>query len=867
MVSIAPGVYHESVLLDRNITLAADHAGVVELVATFGPALVSRAAVATIKGVIVRGADPGGVAVSITAGALVVEDCDISNGRVDISGSATPTLLRCRVHRSSGAGLYLTGDAIATLRACVIEDIDGSGLVLGQSAQAYLEDTAIARVVRTGLELHDKALVTMDRCEISDAGEAGILTAHSTRLLVRDGRVRDIAGDGMHFTSDARREPDSQDTPGTLVRGVHILDSTITRTGAAGVIATNGDVFLQNCTVREAAVAGIHCGGEAAVEMSGIEIVDSGSTGLVVRGSVKMTAEDITVARPRANGLYLGEDADASLARCVVQQAAFTAVHLGGNAALELRDCVVSTTQEHGVRATDRAILRLTGGRVEQTQMNGLHLEGNSDATVHGTTITGTTVGIRVETSHRPLIEKCIVSDSSQSGLEVGARAAPTVRDCRFESSGAAGVLLDEASTASLEGCAISDAGGSGLVVWTKARPSIRSATVTRCKKNGVYLAPGSAGVVEDTDVSFTEYPALYIGADATPSVVRCHVHDVDQDLHLVDGGKPTFSECTASDVVTSTMPVRGSTRVLRPTVPGAVGWAAAAKGSVEDSLDIDQDPEARLPELLRELDDLIGLERAKEDVGTLVRLMQMVKRRQEAGLLPPPLSRHLVFAGNPGTGKTTVARLYGQILAALGMLTNGHLIEVDRGTLVGEYVGHTAPKTQAAFRRALGGVLFIDEAYALVPDGQGNDFGQEAIATLVKLMEDYRDEVVVIVAGYIDRMDRFVGANPGLASRFSRTLTFDDYTSDELVRIVAQHAAAHQYQVPPETRAALMAFFDDVDRTASFGNGRFARKVFQEMTERHASRIAEVSTTTNEELSTLLPRDIPNLDPADRSQ
>ncbi len=198
-------------------------------------------------------------------------------------------------------------------------------------------------------------------------------------------------------------------------------------------------------------------------------------------------------------------------------------------------------------------------------------------------------------------------------------------------------------------------------------------------------------------------------------------------------------------------------------------------------------------------------------------------------------------------------------------MLDSGHLVEVDRSMLVGEYVGHTAPKTQAAFRRALGGVLFLDEAYSLVPDGRGSDFGQEAISTLVKLMEDHRDEVVVIVAGYPDQMERFIGANPGLASRFTRTLTFDDYSSDELVEIVAHQAMAHQYELPAKTRAALATFFGASARGEGFGNGRFARQLFQEMTERHARRIADLISSTDttvsaEELSILIEEDLPEL-------
>jgi SpoVK/Ycf46/Vps4 family AAA+-type ATPase len=249
-----------------------------------------------------------------------------------------------------------------------------------------------------------------------------------------------------------------------------------------------------------------------------------------------------------------------------------------------------------------------------------------------------------------------------------------------------------------------------------------------------------------------------------------------------------------------------------------------------------------------------------KQDVSTMVKVMQLVRQRTELGLAAPPLSRHLVFAGNSGTGKTTVARLYGRILAAVGLLSHGHLVEADRGSLVGEYVGHTAPKTTAIFRRALGGVLFIDEAYALTPAGQGADYGREAIATLVKLMEDHRDDIVVIVAGYPDEMERFIDVNPGLASRFTRTLVFEDYDGAELSRIAEWQARQHEYELPEDTRTALTTYFDALARDERFGNGRTARQTFQRMTESHAHRVADLVAPTTEDLVTLLPGDLPVL-------
>ena len=406
-------------------------------------------------------------------------------------------------------------------------------------------------------------------------------------------------------------------------------------------------------------------------------------------------------------------------------------------------------------------------------------------------------------------------------------------------------MLVDAHATPTLEECEITDIGGSGLVLWEGAAPVIRGLTVRECRKNGVYVGDGAHGSLTDCDISRTDYPAVHVGGDADPALLRCHVHDAGADVDQTDQGRATFEECWSTDVANATLPSDPVAARSVPAGPGprrpAVGVRSGAGSRAPD-----------LADLLGQLDDLVGMARVKRDVGTMVKLVQTVKRRREAGLAPPPMSRHLVFAGNPGTGKTTVARLYGQLLAALGMLERGHLIEVDRGTLVGEYVGHTAPKTQAAFRRALGGVLFIDEAYALVPTGGGTDFGQEAISTLVKLMEDHRDEAVVIVAGYPDEMRQFVAANPGLSSRFSRTLTFEDYSSGELVQIVEKQASRHQYQLAEGARAGLLTYFDGIYRGEGFGNGRFARKVFQMMTERHAARLAELDAPDTVELSTL---------------
>jgi len=295
----------------------------------------------------------------------------------------------------------------------------------------------------------------------------------------------------------------------------------------------------------------------------------------------------------------------------------------------------------------------------------------------------------------------------------------------------------------------------------------------------------------------------------------------------------------------------RPGTPPRRGAAPGAPSTGVPAAPATEEL------PPARpIEELLAELDALVGLDRVKTDVRRLTSLLRIQTLRTERGLPTLETSHHLVFTGNPGTGKTTVARLLSQILRSLELVSVGHLVETDRSHLVAGYVGQTAAKARAVLESALGGTLLVDEAYALARGG-GSDFGREAIDTIVKFMEDHRDDLAVIAAGYPAEMAELIDANPGLQSRFTRTIEFPDYTTDELIAIFELISGKLRYHLDAGGREVLALVIEAEPRGRGFGNARFVRNVFEEAVGRQAERLAAVEHPTDEQLTTLTAPDI----------
>jgi hypothetical protein len=334
-------------------------------------------------------------------------------------------------------------------------------------------------------------------------------------------------------------------------------------------------------------------------------------------------------------------------------------------------------------------------------------------------------------------------------------------------------------------------------------------------------------------------------------------------ELAAIDRFRATVGDAVAAGAARHAAgPVPGQGQGSGPTGPPGTGPAVAGTattaGDAAPALATEEElPPRPLDELLAELDELIGLDDVKDEVRLVANLLRVEQIRKERDLPVLDHSHHLVFTGNPGTGKTTVARLLAQLYRTLGVVERGHLVESDRAALVAGFVGQTAGRVVAAFDRADQGVLLIDEAYSLARGGE-NDFGREAIDTLVKLVEDRRDRLVVILAGYPDEMAELVEANPGMKSRFPKTIHFPDYDDDELLSILESLGRKGRYELDADGRAKARAWLAAQPRERGFGNGRLARNLFEQAVANQATRLVAIAEPTDEQLTTLTAEDIP---------
>ncbi|MEV0522894.1 right-handed parallel beta-helix repeat-containing protein [Streptomyces sp. NPDC050439] len=740
----------------------------------------------------------------------------------------------------------------------------------------------------------------------------------SVRIAPSDGVPLTVRSSAV--VQDLHVEGQDSAAPALLVEdgAPELIDVRVVTRSASGIEVRGGArPTVRRCTVDNPGGIGIAVldGGGGVFEEC--EVVSAGQSGIAVRGGAHPRLERCRVHHASGAGLSVtGEHSGLEAIGCEVYEVKGSGVQITGRAAAHLTDCDVHRTTSDGVTLDTDAVLTLADCRIHDIPENAIDLRSRSVLTLTRSTVrqfgrnglsvwdpgtrvdanqceihdsTGDYPAVWVSDGATAVLESCRVhdvpdalfvldrgsradvvdSDLSQvrnTAVSVSDGATAQLDDCRIRDAATGAWFRDHGSGGTLANCTV-DGVQTGVIVTKGADPTLERCTVTSPAEAGFYVSAGGRGSLHGCRVTDSGGYGFHVIDGCRTTLKKCRTERCARGGFEFAEDGPLVEDCTSDEsggVRTAAASASAAPEAAPRTAKQSVGLLGAIPGQRTDlapaTATPPEPPSRSSKDVLGELDTLVGLESVKREVRALTDMIEVGRRRQLAGLKAASVRRHLVFTGSPGTGKTTVARLYGEILASLGVLESGHLVEVSRVDLVGEHIGSTAIRTQEAFDRARGGVLFIDEAYALSPEDSGRDFGREAIDTLVKLMEDHREAVVVIVAGYTAEMKRFLSVNPGVASRFSRTITFGDYAPEELLRIVEQQAEEHEYHLDTGTGEALLKYFTALPKGPAFGNGRTARQTFEAMVERHAGRVAQFEEPSKDDLTLLYPEDLPEL-------
>ncbi|MEV4400135.1 right-handed parallel beta-helix repeat-containing protein [Nonomuraea sp. NPDC049607] len=779
----------------------------------------------TGNAIVVRGSNPTIVRCRITGGP---ENCPA----VVVKETSAPTVERCDIERASATGLLIEGDSTGTYSDCRISD-PGAGTQFGVSVSD--RSSPVFRNLRmngVGLQITD-ASGTFESVDIRDDSRASAIS----------------------ILGNARPT---------------LRDCTIHRSRSNAIFINGGRPLIENCTID---------GGENEVTTDPAIFVTGGAAPEITNCSVRRVAGNGLAILERSRGTY------SSLRFSATGRGTTAAVGVAGGSDPVLRDLIIEARGSglliKGAGGTYEDV-DISGGtepsfwmteaagpvarrvRIRDVAGNGLKIDASggsySDIAIEGATYPAIYVGEggdpTVEDARIANCQSGLVVNSSSGvfaglritdpqvfGVEAGGGGSITVRDSVVERAGRHAYTVDNGS---FTRCRAVAAGGAGFHVHG-GRVRLEDVTLQGCA-TGAELAEGAAATLRKTKVTGSTGSGVIIRTDESVLLDGCTVRD-NAGGDLIGAHRPGVRLVDHDGEFAPATAVGEEPAVVATAAPAHAGPA-----EIGESTSGRPDVESPAGSAMAKLEALIGLEQAKAQVRRLADRLRLDMRRRQAGRPVRSAQQHLVFVGPPGTGKTTVAQLWGRIAAELGALKSGHLVEAKRADLVGEHIGETAPRTRKTFERALGGVLFIDEAYTLVPEDSGRDFGGEAIGELLTLMEAHRDEVIMIVAGYPAEMERFLDSNPGLRDRFSRTISFPHYSPAELVEITAKLARDEGYELSQETLPLLASHFQQQLVGPTFSNGRAARNLLEKMADNLAARAAAGGA----DLDTLLPEDLP---------
>ncbi|MDR4938318.1 right-handed parallel beta-helix repeat-containing protein [Rossellomorea marisflavi] len=893
-VLVDPGTYQEAIHIEKPIIIKG-HKRV-----TLAGEMTIHSNV-TLDGISIAGeeGDQIDVGVSIQSGHVMITDCSITRTRsigilvnhgasleihrstishtgnaINAKEKSTFLMKQSNVSHCTACSIWCVGGSVATIEDCQLADSEYAHVLVKEGSRATIHQSSIHSCQSNGVLVRDAELL-MTNCELY-GNNLSQVSADNSQICIKDCHIHQgkEKTNGIHLERSVLQLEDSQinhhDSPQLFSKESRIrMKNSLIADGHSsnGIRATdhsNVDIddctFYQNGLIQLAMESGSHLSIQNSIIHSNEE------TGIHFRQSDGQII-DCEIYQNRHSQLAALDSSTVKVIRSKIHDSKedTNGVYVGGSSTVTIEDCTFKENHFPQVYVTEQSRLKLSSSTIHDGKGGGVY-------------VTHSSVGEMDEC-------ECYANGDypqvkTVSGSEI------TINHCRIHHGEGSGVILHE-SKAVLDDCSLFNNHLVQLDIAQNSFVEVNRSHIYEGFGNGVRFRENSSGLVEDVNIHghTGHHPQVVILSGGDPTLRRCNIFNGGSEGILIDNGMGTIEECNVYDhpqsnvvVLNNSEPILRRNRILKANGGGID--TEGASPIIEDSLyehtkdevhtedrNSTREGSDSLEEWLSELDQYIGLTTVKETIHQWVNILNINRVKKQRGLKTATLhAPHIIFYGNPGTGKTTIARLMGKIFHALGLLDTGHLVEVRREDLVGQVIGDTEKNTKEKIEEAMGGVLLIDEAYTLVESNQAgsNDFGLKAINVLLPALTNHAGEFVAIVTGYKDEMDRFLGANPGLKDRFNRHIQFDDYTPDELMQIFHKCCKDGGYTIlqPAEDllREAFIHLYRKRDKT--FGNARLVNKYFDEICAAQTNRIATIPQPQwdDELLTTLTEQDVTNV-------
>ncbi|NNU98469.1 right-handed parallel beta-helix repeat-containing protein [Geobacillus sp. DSP4a] len=787
-----------------------------------------------------------------------IENCEIYSNtypNVCIKSEGDPVIRGCKIYESKQNGVWVKEKGRGMIENCEIYSNTYPNVDIESEGDPVIRGCKIYKGETNGLVVANKGRGTIENCEIYSNTYPNVCIKSEGDPVIRGCKIYESKQNGVWVKEKGRG----------MIENCEIYSNTYPNVD----IESEGDPVIRGCKIYKGETNGLVVANKGRGTIENCEIYSNTYPNVCIKSEGDPVIRGCKIYESKENGVWVKEKGRGMIENCEIYSNTYPNVDIESEGDPVIRGCKIYESKENGVWVKEKGRGMIENCEIYSNTYPNVDIESEGDPVIRGCKIyKGESNGLVVTKKGRGTIENCEIYSNTYPNVAIESEGDPVIRGCKIYKGETDGVLVKEKGRGMIENCEIYSNTYPNVCIESEGDPVIRGCKIYKGESNGLVVTKKGRGRLENCEIynAPEDCPAVVIDKEGNPTLQKCKIYDNrGTGVWVKEQGYGVLENCEIYGNFIQDIEISEDSKVV---ILGSTTKQEERKDEEKkQDNSYHQFSDGNISELnkvLEELDSLIGMENVKKQIRETIEYIQFNQELANFGIESENVkiaASHTVLYGNPGTGKTTVAKLLGKLYKAMGLLSSGHVVEANREKLVGEYIGHTAPKTKKKIDEAMGGILFIDEAYALTNKGSENDFGPEAIEVLLEEMENRKGEFVVVVAGYEKEMAQFLEANPGLKSRFTQYFHLQDYTPDEMVDIARKMVRDKKRKLSQDAEEALHKEFTLLwrKRDRFFSNARTVRNYVDGMLQAQAQRCMRVPREqwTKEFLLTLTAEDV----------